>query len=53
MNRKTLEVRKANYAEIIFIGDVHYGSPQCHVQKFLDMVDYCVQKRVYVMLMGD
>jgi len=52
LNRKILIPRK-DYAEVVFIGDVHYGSPQCNVQKFLDMVKYCVDKKVSVMLMGD
>ena len=53
LNRKTLEVRKNNYSEVILLGDVHYGSPQCDVERFLRMVQYCVQKKVYVLLMGD
>ena len=52
LNRKVLTPRK-DYAEVVFIGDVHYGSPQCNVNKFLDMVKYCVEHKLYVMLMGD
>jgi predicted phosphodiesterase len=42
-----------DYAEVIFIGDIHYGSPQCDVNRFTRMVDYCVKHNIYVMLMGD
>lgn len=53
-NRQVLHPRGHNdYVEVIFLGDVHYGSPQCDVPRFLNMVKYCVKNRVYVMLMGD
>lgn len=42
-----------NYAEVIFLGDVHYGSKQCDVKRFLGYVDYCLKNNIYVMLMGD
>jgi len=42
-----------NYAEIIWIGDVHLGSPQCDKPRFQAMIDFCVKNKVYVMLMGD
>jgi predicted phosphodiesterase len=53
LNRQTLKVRKGNYAEVVLLGDVHWGSPQCAKDKFLDMVNYCAQKKIYVLLMGD
>lgn len=53
LNRKTLDVRKSNYTEMMLIGDLHYGSPQCDVPRFQAQIDYCLKKRVYVLLMGD
>lgn len=41
------------YAEVIFLGDVHFGSPQCDVKRFLAMIDYCLKNKLYVFLMGD
>ena len=54
LNRKHLEVRKGrNYANVMFIGDVHYGSSNCDVERFTSMIDYCVKNGIYVFLMGD
>lgn len=41
------------YAEVIFLGDCHLGSPQFDEPRFLRMLDYCLKNRVYVFLMGD
>ena len=54
LNRQTLQVKRGkDYAEVIFLGDVHYGSPQCDVERFKRMVDYCVKSNTPVLLMGD
>jgi hypothetical protein len=54
LNRQALLPRGANdYAEVMFIGDVHYGSPQCDKQRFLDNLQYCLDHSIYVHLMGD
>lgn len=54
LNRVTLTPRRGkNYAELLFIGDVHYGSPQCDVKRFKDMLAYALSKRIHVLLMGD
>jgi UDP-2,3-diacylglucosamine pyrophosphatase LpxH len=52
LNRQVL-VPNGEYAEVVFLGDVHYGSPQCDVPRFLSMLDYCLQNKIYVFLMGD
>lgn len=52
LNTQTLQL-KDGYAEVMFIGDVHYGSPQCDVKRFLSNVEYCLNNGVYVLLMGD
>ena len=41
------------YAELMFIGDVHYGSPQFDEPRFLAMLDWCERNELYVILMGD
>lgn len=42
-----------NYAEVMFISDVHLGSPQCDKERFLNNIDYCNRNGIYVMLGGD
>ena len=42
-----------DYAEVVFLGDVHYGSPQFDQTRFLAMVNYCYKHNIYVFLMGD
>lgn len=54
LNQKVLVPhRNEDYAEVIFLGDVHYGSPQFDKKRFLAMLDYCDKHNVYVFLMGD
>ena len=52
-NKRVLQPTGKKYAEVIFLGDVHYGSPECNVKKFKKMLAYCLRKEVYVILMGD
>jgi len=51
-NRKRL-IPKGDFADVIFLGDVHWGSPQCDKLKFQAMLDYCLKSKTYVFLMGD
>jgi len=53
LNKVRLEIKKQNYAELLLCGDWHYGYPTCLVDKLMDNLDYCLKKRVYVLLMGD
>ncbi len=54
VNIKKLECRKGkDYAEIIFFGDLHFGHPTCLLEKAKQMLDYCLKKKIYVILMGD
>lgn len=54
LNRQTLICKpNKNYAEVVFIGDVHFGSPQFDKPRFLAMLDYCLKHKLYVFLMGD
>jgi UDP-2,3-diacylglucosamine pyrophosphatase LpxH len=53
-NRQKLEVKRGkNYAEVLFIGDTHVGSPQFDQTRLLNMVDYAKKNSIYVFLMGD
>ena len=54
LNKQTLEIKKGkDYAEVVFFGDVHRGYPTCLLEKAKEMLDYCLCKQIYVMLMGD
>lgn len=54
LNQCTLLSRGENtYAEVMFIGDVHLGSPQCDKKRFLANLQYCCDNNIYVVLMGD
>ncbi len=54
LNQKVLVPhRRDDFAEVIFIGDVHFGSPQFDKPRFLRMLDYCDKNNIYVFLMGD
>lgn len=54
LNRQTLTLKgRQDYVEVIFLGDVHYGSPQFDKPRFLNMLDYCKINNIYVFLMGD
>jgi len=45
--------RGKDYAEMVFWGDVHYGSSYCDVRRATAMLDYCLKNNVYVFCMGD
>jgi UDP-2,3-diacylglucosamine pyrophosphatase LpxH len=54
VNKRRLAVKaRKNYAEVVFLGDIHLGSPQCDVVRLKKMLDYCKSKGIYVLLMGD
>lgn len=54
LNQQTLLVKKGeDFANVMFVGDVHLGSPQCDKPRFQRMVDYCLKNGIYVFLMGD
>ena len=53
-NVRELRIKpKKDDAEILFVGDVHLGSPQCDKPRFLRQLDYCLKNGIYVQLMGD
>ena len=54
MNKVKLDLKRGeDYAELMFIGDAHFGSPQFDKPRFLAMLDYCLENELYVILMGD
>jgi len=54
LNKQVLTPKKGeDYAEVVFIGDIHLGSPQCDVPRFKSMLDYCLKHEIYIFLMGD
>lgn len=46
-------IGKKDYAEVVFLGDCHLGSPQFDKTRFVSMLDYCLKNSIYVFLMGD
>ena len=53
LNQQTLTPGRKGYASIIFWGDIHYGHPQCEIDRAMAMLDYCIENGVYVIGMGD
>lgn len=54
LNTQELEKQeKKDYASIVFWGDVHYGAPNCNIEKALNMLEYCMRNHVYIFVMGD
>lgn len=51
--KKVLTPSSKGYAEVVFISDVHVGSPQCDIDRFERMLEYCLENKLYVMLLGD
>jgi UDP-2,3-diacylglucosamine pyrophosphatase LpxH len=42
-----------DYADLVLIGDVHYGADNCDLKRFLSMLDDCLDNKRHVHLMGD
>jgi len=53
LNRKTLSYNGKGYAEIVLFGDLHLGAKECDMARAQRMLDYCLEKNIYVFLMGD
>ena len=51
--RRLMDKPGKNYAEVMLVGDLHYGYPECILDRFQGTLDYCLDKKVYVHLMGD
>ncbi len=54
MEKISQAVPVADQIEIVPMGDVHFGSPNCRVDKFKDQIKYIADtKNCYTILMGD
>jgi len=54
LNRRVLTPKRGRgYAEVVFLGDSHLGSPQFDRPRFLSMLEYCLKNSIYTFLMGD
>jgi len=53
LNIRELECQKGNYAEVLFFSDLHYGHPTCLLERAKETLDWALENRVYVMLLGD
>ena len=54
LNVQELKKKKGKkYAEVLFIGDWHYGAKECDIEKIIDNLNYCYDHNIYVFLMGD
>jgi len=53
----SLDINKDNgsgpRAQVMLIGDAHIGSPQCDEVLLKHNIDLCLEKNIYVILMGD
>lgn len=52
LNQCTL-LPRGDCANVMFISDVHFGSPHCDIKRFLANRDYCLDNGIYVLLGGD
>lgn len=54
LNVQNLNIQKdKDYTEVVFFGDVHLGSAYSDVERAQRMLDYCLEKNIYVFCMGD
>jgi len=54
INKHTLKCRPGkDYAEVLFFGDLHLGYPTTLLDKAKANLEYCVEKGIYVLGMGD
>lgn len=54
LNSQKLSLKKGeDFAEVMFIGDLHLGSPQCDKNRFLANINFALQNEIYIVLMGD
>jgi len=54
LNKCTLHSKSGkNHVDVMFISDVHLGSPQCDKVRFLGNLEWCLKYNYYVMLGGD
>lgn len=54
LNKVELQVREGKeYAELLLFGDLHLGHEQCDIRSAQEMLDWAMEHKAYVLLMGD
>lgn len=54
LNRQRLKsIKGEDYSAFIAFGDLHYGLKECDLKRARKMLDYCLEKNIYLLLMGD
>ena len=54
VNKQTLKTLPGKpYAEVLLFGDLHYGHKGCEIERMTAMRDYCIERNIYVLGMGD
>lgn len=54
LNKHRLDLKEGkDYTELLFFGDIHYGHPSCDIERAKRNRDYCIDKNVYMLGMGD
>jgi UDP-2,3-diacylglucosamine pyrophosphatase LpxH len=53
LNKQRLIPNNDNYAEVILFGDLHLGYPTCNMRKAKNTLDYALENKAYVLIMGD
>lgn len=51
--RELIPKKGKDYAEMILFSDLHYGAPNCMLDKAKEQLEYCRQKGIYVYTNGD
>lgn len=54
LNKVELQVREGKeYAELLLFGDLHFGHAQCDIKSAQEMLEWAMENKAYVLLMGD
>lgn len=51
--KQRLTPNKADRAQIMAVGDAHYGHHTCDEEAFRERLSYALQHKMYVLTMGD
>lgn len=51
--QKLIQRKDANYAELILFGDVHLGYPTSNIRRAKNTLNYALDNKAYVIVMGD
>lgn len=53
INKVVLQPNRDKYVELLFFGDLHYGHPECDINKAKGFLDWALENKVYIIGMGD